>query len=201
MGDEAIQHRAPGLWNASHRSQRRINVTGLRASKDDGMADAQTSRPAHDWRLIAAGAAGCAAGFYFLLAGFGLLPPPNEVNGPVWLLGCFGLVFFAPSVTALVRGWLNVAGSDDLPADAPPLLVAAQWTAVSAAMIGLCFVGAWVAFGAGKRHFEFTIPLPPAWAEAFGRTMFGFGTVVGSLLMLWVAGYAAKYIFTHLRKR
>jgi len=136
-----------------------------------------------------------------VLAGLGLLPPPSEGSGPVWIVGCFGLVFFAPSVTALVRGWLNVPGSDDLPADAPPLLVAAQWTAVTGAMIGLCCASAWVAFGSGKRHFEFPIPLPPAWAEALGRTMFAFGTVVGSLLMLWVAGYAAKYIFTHLRKR
>jgi len=155
----------------------------------------------HDRALLAIGAVCAGAGVYFLLAGFALVPPPGKINGPQWLGACIGLVFLAGGVMALVRGWLNVPGSDDLPADAPPLLVAAQWTAVTGAMIGLCCASAWVAFGSGKRHFEFPIPLPPAWAEALGRTMFAFGTVVGSLLMLWVAGYAAKYIFTHLRKR
>jgi len=162
------------------------------------MAEAQTSSRAHDWRLIGAGAAGCAAGCYFVLAGLGLLPPPGRIDGPVWLLASVGLVFFAPSVTALVRGWLNVPGSDDLPADAPPLLVAAQWIAVATAMIGLCCAGAWVAFGAGARPFQFSVPLPPAWANAIGRGLFAFGAVLGALLTLWVAGYAAKYLFTHI---
>ncbi len=141
------------------------------------MSEAQISQRPHDWRLIAAGTAGCAAGIYFVLVGLGALPPPSRIDGPLWIAGCVGLVLFAPSVTALVRGWLAVPGSQDLPADAPVLLVAAQWLALASAMAGFASMVTWIAFGPGERHFAFSFPLPAPWGEAVGRACFGFSAV------------------------
>jgi hypothetical protein len=106
----------------------------------------------HDRQLLAIGAVCAAGGIYFILVGLSLMPPPGKINGPMWLSTCVGLVFFAGGAMVLVRGWLGVADSQDLPADAPRALVAVQWLAVVACVIGLATAATWIAFGAGERH-------------------------------------------------
>ena len=91
----------------------------------------------HDPQLLAIGTVCAAGGIYFVLVGFGLAPPPSKLNGPQWLATCIGLVFLAGGVMVLVRGWLGVADSQDLPDDAPRALVALQWIATVGAVVGL----------------------------------------------------------------
>ena len=69
----------------------------------------------HDPQLLAIGTVCAAGGIYFVLVGCGLAPPPSKLNGPQWLATCIGLVFLAGGVMVLVRGWLGVADSQDLP--------------------------------------------------------------------------------------
>ena len=95
----------------------------------------------HDRQLLAIGAICAAGGAYFILVGLGLAPPPTTINGPLWLSTCVGLVFLAGSVMVLVRGWLGVADSQDLPDDAPRVLIALQWIAVVACCAGLATAG------------------------------------------------------------
>jgi len=149
----------------------------------------------HDRALLAIGAVCAGGGVYFMLAGFGLVPPPSKINGPQWLGACIGLVLLAGGVSVLVRGWLNVPDTQDLPQDAPRVLVALQWLAVVAACAGLATAGTWVAFGDGPRQFVLPIPLGHSLGETIGRAAFGFGALLAWLITLAFAHAGAKKIF------
>jgi hypothetical protein len=159
------------------------------------VAELDATSPAHDWRLLAIGAACAAGGIYFVLVGFGLAPPPSRINGPQWLATCVGLVFVAGGVMVLVRGWLKVPDDQDLPADAPRALVALQWIAVTTCCAGLAAAGTWVAFGDGPRHFVLPIPLGGTLGEIVGRAAFGLGAVIAWLITLAFARAGAKKVF------
>jgi hypothetical protein len=99
------------------------------------VAEFSPSQRQHDRALLAIGAICAGGGLYFVLAGFGLAPPPGKINGPVWLSACLGLVFLAGGVMVLVRGWLAVPDAQrELPEDAPRALIALQWIATVAAL-------------------------------------------------------------------
>lgn len=159
------------------------------------VAELQSSSSAHDRSLLAIGAACAAGGVYFVLVGFGTLPPPSKINGPLWLSICVGLVFLAGGVMVLVRGWLNVPDAQDLPADAPRALIALQWIATVAASAGLATAGTWVAFGDGPRQFVLPIPLGGSLGEIIGRAAFGLGAVIAWLITLAFARVGAKKVF------
>lgn len=159
------------------------------------MAEFSPVSHTHDRALLAIGAVCAGGGVYFLLAGFGLVPPPGKINGPQWLGACIGLVFIAGGVMALVRGWLNVTDSQDLPPDAPRALVALQWLAAVAACAGLASAGTWVAFGDGPRHFVLPIPLGNSLGEIIGRAAFAFGALLAWLITLAFAHAGAKKVF------
>ena len=152
------------------------------------------SRP-HDRSLLTIGAICAGGGLYFVLAGFGAVPPPSRINGPLWLSACVGLVFLAGGVMVLVRGWLAVPDQQDLPADAPRALVALQWLAAVAACAGLAVAASWVAFGAGSRHFVLPIPVGGALGETIGRVAFAFSAVLAWLITLAFARAGAKKVF------
>jgi hypothetical protein len=162
---------------------------------DRGVAELGATARAHDWRLLAIGAACAAGGVYFVLVGFGLAPPPSKINGPLWLSICVGLVFLAGGVMVLVRGWLKVPDDQDLPADAPRALIALQWIAVVAASGALAAAGTWVAFGAGSRHFVMPLPVWGSLAEYIGRAAFGLGAVIAWLITAVFARMGAKKVF------
>jgi hypothetical protein len=149
----------------------------------------------HDRQLLAIGAVCAGGGIYFILVGLGLTPPPSTINGPMWLSGCVGFVFLAGGVMVLVRGWLGVRDSDDLPADAPRALIALQWLAVVACCAALASAATWVAFGAGTRHFVMPIPVWGSLAEYIGRAAFGLGAVMSWLITAAFAHFGAKKIF------
>ncbi len=91
----------------------------------------------HDRQLLVIGSACAALGLYFVLVGLGLAPAPSKINGPQWPATCVGLVFLAGAVMVLVRGWLNLPGAQDVPADAPRALLALELIAVVAYCAGL----------------------------------------------------------------
>lgn len=154
----------------------------------------------HDRQLLAIGAVCAAGGVYFLLAGADVTAPPGSINGPQWLAACVGLIFLAGGVMVLVRGWLNVPDSaEDLPADAPRVLVALQWLAAVAACAALASAASWVAFGAGPRHFLLPIPIWGAWAETIGRAAFAIGAVIAWLITAAYAGAGARALFARKR--
>jgi uncharacterized membrane protein YedE/YeeE len=132
---------------------------------------------------------------YFILVGFGLTPPPSKINGPMWLSTCVGLVFLAGGAMVLVRGWLGVADSQELPDDAPRALIALQWIAVVACCAGLATAGTWVAFGEGERHFVLPLPVWGSLAEYIGRAAFGFGALLAWLIAALMARQAVKKVF------
>jgi uncharacterized membrane protein YedE/YeeE len=145
--------------------------------------------------LLAIGAVCAAGGVYFILAGFGLAPPPSKINGPMWLSSCVGLVFLAGGAMVLVRGWLGVSDSQDLPDDTPRMLIALQWIAVVACCAGLATAGTWVAFGEGERHFVLPLPVWGSLAEYLGRAAFGLGALLAWLIAALVARAGAKKVF------
>ncbi len=159
------------------------------------MTEFSSSQRPHDRSLLAIGA-GCAAfGLYFVLAGFGLAPPPGKINGPQWLSACLGLVFVAGGTMVLVRGWLAVPDTQqELPADAPRALLALQWAATVAACAGLAAAASWVAFGAGARHFILPLPLGGSLAETIGRVAFGFGALLSWAITFAFAHAGAKKV-------
>jgi len=166
-----------------------------RVSGECCVAELGATARAHDWRLMAIGAACAGAGIYFVLVGFGVVPPPSKINGPLWLSICVGLVFLAGGVSVLVRGWLGVPDDEDLPADAPRALVALQWIAVVTACAGLAAAGTWVAFGTGSRHFVMPLPVWGSLAEYIGRAAFGLGAIIAWLITLAFARMGAKKVF------
>jgi hypothetical protein len=149
----------------------------------------------YDRQLLAIGALCAAGGVYFILVGLGLAPPPSKINGPLWLSSCVGLVFLAGGVMVLVRGWLGVPDSQDLPDDAPRPLIALQWIAVVACVVGLATAGTWVAFGPGERHFVLPILVWGSWAEAIGRAAFGLGALLAWLIAALMARHGVSKVF------
>jgi hypothetical protein len=145
--------------------------------------------------LLVIGAVCAAGGVYFILVGLGLAPPPSKINGPMWLSTCVGLVFLAGGVMVLVRGWLGVPDSQDLPDDAPRALIVLQWIAVVACCAGLATGATWVAFGAGERHFVLPIPVWGLWAETIGRAAFGLGALLAWLIAALMARHGVSKVF------
>ena len=154
----------------------------------------------HDKQLLTIGAACALGGIYFVLVGFGLAPSPGKINGPQWLAICVGLVFFAGGVMVLIRGWLNVADAEDLPANAPRPLIVLQWLSVVACCAAMATAATWVAFGAGERHFVLPFPIYGSWGEIFGRTAFGLGAIVTWAITAAFARIGAKRVFGAQRR-
>jgi len=149
----------------------------------------------HDRQLLTIGAVCAAGGVYFVLVGCGLAPSPGKINGPQWLAACIGLVFLAGGVMVLVRGWLGVADSQDLPDDAPRALLALQWIATGGAVVGLAVAATWVAFGGGQRQFVLPVIAWGSWAEGIGRAGFALGALLAWLIAVLMARAGAKRVF------
>ena len=157
---------------------------------------AELTPRSHDPALLAIGAACAAGGLYFVLVGCGLAPSPGKINGPLWLAICVGLVFLAGGVMVLVRGWLGVPDSQDLPEDAPRALIALQWLATVGAVVGLATAATWVAFGDGPRQFVLPILVWGSWAEGIGRAGFALGALLAWLIAVLMARAGAKKVFS-----
>jgi hypothetical protein len=158
------------------------------------VADQNTAAP--DWTLIAIGVLTAAAGAYFGLVGFEIVPPPSRINGPMWIALFVGLVFFSGGIAVIVRGATGVGDqSGDLPADTPVWIATVYWLAGVLAAAGLAGIGTWVAFGAGTRHFSMSGFFSSSVGEGIGRTVFGIGAIITWLIVAAMARIGARRIF------
>lgn len=145
---------------------------------------------------LAIGMLSAALGFYFVLVGAGLRPPPGESEAPSWIALCCGLTFLAAGAAVTVRGLLGVDDkASDLPPDAPASLKAIYGFAGVAAAAALALIGTWVAFGPGERHFTMGGPVAGPLGDGLGRTMFGLGAFVAWVLVALMARAGMKKIF------
>ena len=157
---------------------------------------ADQNAPSPDWTLIAIGTLTAAAGAYFGLVGFEIVPPPSRINGPIWISLFVGLVFFAGGVSVIVSDATGAYDrSGDLPADAPLWVATVYWLSSVLAAAGLAGIGSWVAFGAGTRHFSISGFFSGSVGEGIGRTVFGIGAIISWLIVLVFARAGAKNIF------
>lgn len=146
--------------------------------------------------MIAIGTLTAAAGAYFGLVGFEIVPPPSRSNGPIWISLFVGLVFFAGGVSVIVSGATGAYDcSGDLPADAPLWVATVYWLSGVLAAAGLAGIGSWVAFGAGTRHFSISGFFSGSVGEGIGRTVFGIGAIMTWLFVAAIAHSGAKKLF------
>ena len=151
---------------------------------------------APDFKLVALGVLTTGIGVYFGLVGLEALPPPSQINGPMWLSLFVGLIFFAGGVSVIVSGATGAYNrSGELPADAPLWVAMVYWLSGVAMAAGLAGIGTWVAFGGGTRHFDMAGVIGGPVGEGIGRTIFGIGAIVTWLLVVVMARTGAKKIF------
>ena len=159
------------------------------------MAEPEPS-PRPDRGTLAIGTLVAAGGFYFMLVGLTLVPPPSRSDAPSWVAFCCGLAFFAAGAAVLVRGALGLSDKvQEIPADAPMTLKAIYWLSGVIAAASLAGIGSWVAFGPGPRHFSMAGPVSGPIGDGIGRTMFGIGAVLAWLIVALLARASAKKIF------
>jgi hypothetical protein len=169
----------------------KVRVKNLEPSPN---ASARISAP--DRTLMGFGALTAAAGLYFCLVGFGMLPPPGRVNGPLWIVTCAGLVFLAGGVAVIVRGELGLDDrARELPNDAPAWLRTIYILAGLVAAAGLAGIGTWVAFGGGHHGIKISGPISGPVGDGIGRTAFGIGAIVTWILFIHMARVGARKLF------
>jgi len=153
----------------------------------------QTANKIH----IAMGLVGMAVGTIPLLAWLGVLPtrPPQPGDAPAWIAGAVGLAFFLAGVIAMLRGLAGASDSaGELPDTAPRPLRAANDLLAMPIPVLLALIFTWIAFGRGERHFSVAAGDGSsavamghgAGGDIIGRIAFGFGAVLGWVLVGWM---------------
>jgi hypothetical protein len=163
--------------------------------RGNSMAEGDTPVRA-DRRLLAIGIVVAAGGFYFMLVGVSLAPPPGHSDAPGWVALCCGLAFFSAGAAVLVRGFLGLSDKvQELPADTPMVFKTIYWLSGVVAAASLAGIGTWVAFGPGARHFAVSGLIGGPIGDGLGRTMFGIGAILSWLIVVLLAHASAKKIF------
>ncbi len=145
---------------------------------------------------FAIGLAACVFGLYLGLVGFGLVPPPSRINGPLWLGSLAGLAIFCAGLAIIVGG---LAGIDDragdIPPGAPQWMKVVYWLCGAVAMASLAAIGTWVAFGSGERAFSMTGLIDGSISAGIGRAIFGLCTIMTWLMVIALMRAGARKIF------
>ncbi|MEE9615068.1 MAG: hypothetical protein V3W31_09020 [Thermodesulfobacteriota bacterium] len=97
--------------------------------------DSRIYRTAYGWFAVLFSIPFIAIGTYFALAGFGYLPIPGKVNGPLWVLGTVGLAFAMSGLVLCSHGIRGVmqkrraaaVGQYGLSSSGEPWLVDYPW--------------------------------------------------------------------------
>lgn len=140
--------------------------------------------------VVGVGLTFVAAGVYFILVGFGVLPLPSATASPPFVIILAGGAFVFAGLVTLIRAKAGALDqSSELPPDAP------RWTQVSyraaaiAAAGSLALIGTWIAIGSGPRAFEITGPLVEmrTTGEIVGRTVFALGAVIAWIYVMALA--------------
>ncbi len=157
---------------------------------------APSNAPSKGRTTLAIGAVCCAFGFYMVMVGVGVLPPPSRINGPIWLAAAAGLAFLSAGVSVIVRGLLCVDTHErELPHDAPAWMQTIYWLSSLAALVALASIGTWVAFGGGDRNISVSGPFTGPAGEDVGRMIFTVATIMTWLMVIALARHGAKKIF------
>ena len=134
----------------------------------------------------------------FLAIGMALhiVPTDNPENTPRWVGFAAGLAF-ALAGAALIVGYALAGGAapnGDLPPGTPVGVRLLQYL-LGLGIVGLLTaIGAWVAFGPGRRQFSITgLPvLGPRAGEAVGRAALGVGAVLSAVFFVLLAVVSAR---------
>ena len=160
----------------------------------------QQSQPPSRSTTIGVGTLAAAAGLYFILVSFGVVPPPGPRNrhDPLWLVFCAGLVFLLGGIAVVIPAFAGDAAQDgELPASAPRWIRVTQYVVGLAVITCLAAIGTWIAFGAGTRSFSVSAPFfeTSGGGETLGRTVFGIGAAITWLCLIALAIGGARKIF------
>jgi hypothetical protein len=148
-------------------------------------------KPPSHRTTIGLGAIFAAIGFFIVLVGFGVLPPPGKANAPMWVVMLAGLCFLLGGLGVLIPAAVTGEARSDgeLPAGAPYWLRVFQYLLVLALFADFAMIGSFVAFGPGTRSFSVSVPLvsTSGGSEIFGRVAFGVGAIITWLCLILVA--------------
>jgi hypothetical protein len=155
----------------------------------------QAAQP-RDRTLLAIGGLTAAGGFYLLLAGLGLAPPPGPLHGPLWIGACAGFAFMIAGLGVIIRGAARMGDNDtEMPPGTPHWLDVIYSLMGVAVAASLAAIGSWVAFGGGERHFSISGFLSGPGSEVIGRSVFGFGAILSWLIVAVFARMSLRKIF------
>jgi hypothetical protein len=150
----------------------------------------------HDRPAFATGLTACATGLYFGLVGFGLVPEPSHINGPLWLGSFAGLAIFSAGLAIIIRALAGLNdGSGEMPPGAPRWMKAAYWLCGVVAMASLAAIGTWVAFGSGDRAFSMSGLFGGSIGASIGRAIFGICTIMTWVAVIALTRTGARKIF------
>src|SRR5262245_2525326 len=110
-------------------SRRRQGLMGLA-----GGPQSMNQMPLSRRTTIGLGAIAAAIGFFIVLVGLGVLPPPGKANAPMWVVMLAGLCFLLGGMGVLVPAAVTdeVRSDGELPAGAPYWLRVFQYLLVLA---------------------------------------------------------------------
>jgi hypothetical protein len=140
-------------------------------------------------------------GFFVIGMALHIVPADNSGNTPRWLGVAAGLAFVLAGA-AIIVGYAVAGGAapdGDLPPGTPFGVRLIQYL-LGVSIVGLMTaIGAWVAFGPGRREFNITgLPvLGPRAGEVMGRVAFGVGTVLSAVFFVLLAVVSVR----RLRRR
>jgi hypothetical protein len=152
---------------------------------------AQTPATPQENRWI--GALAAAAGVYFMLVGFGLLPTPGgprNLHAPLWIVLLVGVVFFLAGAAVFLQAIGRANGNGELPSDAPQWIRIVQYLIGVALFATFAMIGSWVAIAGDARQFSSNVPF--FGAASIARVMFGIGAVICWLATLGFAISGAR---------
>jgi len=146
------------------------------------MGRVSNSKAATPKEMIVIGGICAAAGVYFMLIGFGVLPVPGgprNLHAPLWVVVFCGAPFFLGGVTVMLQGFGKSNEQGELPAGAPQWMRFVQYLTGVAIFASFAIVGSWIAIGGDARQFSgsaggFSGPV----GAGIGRTAFGIGAMI-----------------------
>jgi hypothetical protein len=148
---------------------------------------------------FAMGLVGLGVGMLPFLALMGVLPtaPRSPDAAPDWLGILFGLAFLFAGLIAIIRSFAGMDAEGNLSTTAPGAVrvINDGLGVVIAASLAVIFT--WVAFGPGERHFTMSGGFAGASGamesgDMPGRIAFGFGAVLGWILVALYLRYIAR---------
>ena len=149
---------------------------------------------------VLVGALCVAGGLYPVLVGLGVIHIPLDPGVARWVPVAVGAMFILAGC-AVINGYAIMGGlqaNGEMPPDAPFSAQVAQYL-LGVSIVGLMFaIFAWVAFGAGERHFSSTVSVPGLAvghrsSERGGRIAFGIGAaLIGMFFVVSVVSGARQ---------